>query len=91
MKRHGKAKAYENAAQQVSCSFEKVTFGTTLHKSYTLIHTSLFMFYFKFILKILQKKILIGLVPHFEKTNKKNFKCFGPCPFLILMKSLFAC
>ena len=52
---------------------------------------SLLMFYLESILKILQKKILIGLGPYFEKTNKKNFKCFGPCPFLLLMKSLFAC
>ena len=27
----------------------------------------------------------------FEKTNKKNFRCFGPCPFLLLMRSLFTC
>jgi len=56
MKRHGKAKAYENATQQVTFSMENVTFGTTLHKSYTFIHTSFFMFYFKSILKILQKR-----------------------------------
>jgi len=23
----------------------------------------------------------------FAKTNKKNFKCFGPCPFLLLITS----
>ena len=35
---------------------------------------------------------LIGLglwawASSFAKTNKKNFKCFGPCPFLLLITS----
>ena len=25
----------------------------------------------------------------FAKTNKKNFKCFGPCPFLLLITSFW--
>jgi len=86
MKRHAKAKTHANAAQQVS-SFQKMTFGTTLYKSYA----PSFFFYFKTILNILQKDINWVWASSFEKTNKKNFKCFGLCPFLILMKSLFAC
>ena len=33
----------------------------------------------------------LGLGPHFEKTNRNNFKCSRPCPFLLVMTSLFAC
>ena len=59
----------------------KVTFPTI----------SLLMFYLESILKILQIDINWAWVSSFEKTDKKNFKFFGPCPFLLLMKSLFAC
>ena len=68
-----------------SFKLPKVTFGTTLHKSYA----PFFIFYFKTILKILQKDINWAWASSFEKTNKKN--CFGLCPFLLLMRSLFAC
>ena len=33
----------------------------------------------------------LGLGLHVKNTNRKNFKCFGPWPFLLLMASLFAC
>ena len=33
----------------------------------------------------------LGLGLHVKNTNRKNFKCFGPRPFLLLMASLFPC
>ena len=54
-------------------------------------YTSLLMFYLESIINILQRDMNWTWASSFEKTNKKNFKCFGPCPFILLMKSLFAC
>ena len=34
---------------------------------------------------------VLGLGLKVKNTNKKNFKCFGPWPFLLLMASCFAC
>ena len=67
---------------------ENVTFGTTtLHKILYSYSCSIF----KTILNILQRDTSWAWASSFEKTNKKNFKCFGLCPFLLLMKSLFVC
>ena len=33
----------------------------------------------------------LGLGLHVKNTNRKNFKFFGPWPFLLLMASLFSC
>jgi len=35
---------------------------------------------------------LLGLGPHFLKRSiRRTLDVFGPCPFLLLMRSLFAC
>jgi len=56
-------KAFEMSLQT------KCVFSTTTHKSYSPIPTSLFIFYFKSTLKILQKEILIDA----------HFLMFVPC------------
>ena len=81
-----KGKAYEKTSK-IPPLFKSLPYS----RKVTFPTTFLLMFFLETILKNIKKDINWAWTSSFEKTNKKNFKCFGLCPFLLLMRSLFVC
>ena len=55
------------------------------------IKPTLLLFILYYLDPLCEPTYLQHFANYFKKTNRKNFKCFDPCPFLLVMKSFFGC